>query len=340
MTKAKARGANFIDLFSNSPMWWMCINHNPSGADNGANDNLQDWNYQQHAVYLATVAKYAQDHWGITFNSVEPFNEPSGNWWVATGTQEGCHFARPTQAAVVPFMRSELNSRGLTGVRVAASDECTYDDAVTTWNGFSSTIQGDIGQVNVHGYQGASGRRDVLYTDVKGKRLWNSEYGDGDGSGITLASNLNLDFRWLHNTAWVYWQALDESAGWALIQCNPNQLTVGAVNPKYYVFAQYSRHIRQGMTIIDGGEGNTIAALDSANKKLIIVTTNYGTAQTISYDLSSFTCSGPITRWVTQTNGSQRYVQFNDITLSGTTFKSSFPVNTVQTFEIQNCVPK
>src|SRR5947209_6804198 len=90
--KAKARGANLLELFSNSPIWWMCYNHNPSGATNGANDNLQSWNYDQHAVYLATVAKYAHDHWGFDFTSVEAFNEPIANWWTATGSQEGCHF--------------------------------------------------------------------------------------------------------------------------------------------------------------------------------------------------------------------------------------------------------
>jgi len=74
LLKAKARGANLLELFSNSPMWWMCSNHNPSGADSGGNDNLPFSNYQQHAVYLATIAKYAQDHWGVTFNYVEPFN--------------------------------------------------------------------------------------------------------------------------------------------------------------------------------------------------------------------------------------------------------------------------
>ena len=43
------------------------------------------------------------------------------------------------------------------------------------------------------------------------------------------------------------------------------------------------------MTIVDGGEGNTIVAYDSAAHKLVIVTTNYGTAQWITYDLSRYT---------------------------------------------------
>ncbi len=57
-------------------MWWMCDNHNPSGNADGGQDNLQTWNHQQHAVYLATIAKYAHDNWGFDFHSVEAFNEP------------------------------------------------------------------------------------------------------------------------------------------------------------------------------------------------------------------------------------------------------------------------
>ena len=32
---ASQRGVQRFEMFSNSPVWWMCINHNPGGADNG-----------------------------------------------------------------------------------------------------------------------------------------------------------------------------------------------------------------------------------------------------------------------------------------------------------------
>ena len=51
----------------------MCINHDPSGSNDGTDDNLQSWNYDAHAVYLATIAEYAAANWGITFNPVEAF---------------------------------------------------------------------------------------------------------------------------------------------------------------------------------------------------------------------------------------------------------------------------
>jgi len=334
LQKAHARGANLLELFSNSPMWWMCVNHNPSGAANGNDDNLQSWNYKQHAYYLATVAKHARDSWGVAFDSVEPFNEPLGNWWSASGTQEGCHFTQGTQAQVVPLLRQALDSYGLTTTKVSASDENTYDQATSTWKSFSSQVQANVGRINTHGYQYGSGKRDALYAAVAGKKLWNSEYGEGDGTGLSLASNLNLDFRWLHNTAWVYWQAFD-GGGWGLIVSDINTLSLSNANTKYFVLAQYSRHIKPGMTIIDGGESNTIAAYDAAGKTLVLVTTNYGTAQQITFNLSAYnSVKGPIVRWETNTNGSVKYVSHTDVVLSGSSFSVHFNANTIQTFEV------
>lgn len=340
---AAARGVDRFELFSNSPIWWMCYDHNPSGSIIGITDNLQNWNYQQHAVYLATIARYAHDNWGIDFTSVDAFNEPISPGWLSSGTQEGCHFDPSTQATVIPYLRSELNNRGLNSTLVAASDENNYDLALASWLLLGSTAQGVVDKINVHGYQYGGGRRDLLYTAAQaaGKKLWNSEYGEGDGTGLSLASNLNLDMRWLHPTAWVYWQVLD-GGGWGLIQADENAGTIGAVNTKYYVLAQYTRHIRPGMTIIDGGEGNTSAAYDPTNHRLILVTTNYDTAQTITYDLSKFSSAtggsnGLVQRWQTETNGTgDNYANYADTYLTGTTFSSAFPANTIQTFQIDN----
>lgn len=67
-------------------MWWMCYNHNPSGADIGADDNLQSWNHANHTWYLVEIAKHARANWNITFTSIEAFNEPASDWWHSTGT--------------------------------------------------------------------------------------------------------------------------------------------------------------------------------------------------------------------------------------------------------------
>ncbi|KAJ7642780.1 glycoside hydrolase superfamily [Mycena polygramma] len=346
MSLAMARGANLVELFSNSPVWWMCNNLNPSGSNSGSSDNLETWNWDMHAIYLANVAQYAAAHWGVKFTSVDPFNEPSASYWVGpTGTQEGCHFDVPTMSSVIGYLRNELNSRGLTSTIVSASDENTYDLAVSTWNGLTSTARGQIGRVNVHGYQGGSGNRNGLYADVSGagKKLWNSEYGDGDGTGSGLASNLILDLIWLHPTAWVYWQVLDVS-GWGLITADNDAKTTGAPSQKYFVLAQFTRHIRPGMRIIDGGADYAVSAYDATNKKLIIVAVNWSSSsQFLNFDLSKFSTPGTngalVQRWATQigSSGSQ-YAAFNDTFISGTKFWSNFGSNVIMTFEVSNVV--
>jgi galactan endo-1,6-beta-galactosidase len=345
LTKAVARGAT-TELFANSPMWWMCLNHNPSGAADGGN-NLQPWNYRQHASHLAAVALHAKSNWGVNFATVEAFNEPSSSWWTATGTQEGCHIDATVQSAVLPYLRGELDKRGLTGTRISASDETSYDLARTTWNSFSSTTKGYVDRVNVHGYQGSGGRRDLLYADVvttSGKALWNSETGDNDGTGITLAGNLLYDFRWLHPTAWVYWQVMDPSSNWAMIAYDADTLQPGAVTTKYYVMAQFSRHIRPGMTILDTGVSYAAAAYDASARRLVIVAANTAaSAQTLTFDLAGFATvsggsGGLVPRWNTVTTGGDMYRSYSDTYVNGKTVAVPFAAKSVQTLQIDGVV--
>ncbi|MBD0841857.1 glycoside hydrolase [Streptomyces sp. TRM68416] len=341
LVKATQRGA-VSELFANSPMWWMCYNHNPSGAANGGN-NLQSWNYRQHASHLAAVALRARTNWGVNFATVDPFNEPASTWWTATGTQEGCHLDPAVQAAVLPYMRSELDKRGLTGVRISASDETNYDTARSTWSSFNSSTKALVSQVNVHGYQGTGGRRDLLHTDVvttAGKKLWNSETGDGDGTGLSMARNLCYDFRWLHPTAWCYWQVMDPTTGWAMIAYDATTLQPTTVQPKYYVMAQFSRHIRPGMTILDTGVSYAAAAYDATARRLVIVAVNTATtAQTLTFDLSRFTTvtggsGGLVPRWNTVTGGGDMYRSYANTFLSGKSVSATFAAGAVQTLQV------
>lgn len=164
--QAQAAGATTFELFSNSPMWWMLNNNNPSGSNDGSSDNLASNRYQQHAHYMATVAAYFAANFNITFATVEAFNEPIATWWKASGTQEGCHFDVSTQANVLLRLRGELDAAGLKTTLIASSDESLTDQALATWQGLNASARAVIGQVNVHGYEGASGNRAELYKEV------------------------------------------------------------------------------------------------------------------------------------------------------------------------------
>jgi galactan endo-1,6-beta-galactosidase len=373
--KARDRGANLFQMFSCSPIWWMCQNHNPCGAEDGG-DNLQKWNYHQHAQYMAVVAKYFQDHWGVPFSSVVPFNEPSASWWKADGRQEGCHIsadhAQPIQQQVIRHLREELDVRGLSDIAIAASDETSYEQANTTWSNMAASgAQSLVGQVNVHGYQytdSDGSARSALYNNVhaSGKPLWQSEYGEQWEHGLYLAYNLALDLRYLRPTAWCYWQPVDSqiidpSTGnhlsWGLLKATyshdpthksgslgdptPYPGTDPHVTNKYFVLAQYTRHIRPGMHILDSGDQATVAAYDPGQHRLVLVTVRGDTSQDITYDLSGFSVVGSSARrWVTDADPyyriARQYQPVPDAPLNGKQLTISFGANSIQTIEIDN----
>ena len=78
----------------------------------------------------------------------------------------------------------------------------------------------------------------------------------------------------------------------SLVVADNDALSSGNISQKYYVLAQFTRHIHPGMTILDGGSDNTVAAYGAANQKLIIVAVNWGDAQYPYFDLSIFSTPG------------------------------------------------
>jgi galactan endo-1,6-beta-galactosidase len=107
--------------------------------------------------------------------------------------------------------------------------------------------------------------------------------------------------------------------------------TVGAVSKKYYVLPLFTKHIWEGMYILDGGSDNTIVTYDAGSQKLIIVAVNWGSAQYLNFDLSKFSAPGVsgalVLRWSTQIGSGDRYATFSDTYLSGTKFWSYFAKN-------------
>jgi hypothetical protein len=190
LTLGLERGVKTVELFSNSPPWWMLKNRNPSGSNDGSSDNLLPAYYRAHAHYMATVAQQFLSPSGPFASqplplpiTVEPFNEPIATWWKSTGTQEGCHFDASTQQTVALLLADEMAQAGLGKDKalLSASDESQTDMALGTWAALNASARAVIDQVNVHGYQGTSGNRSGLYwqTVVEGgKALRMSEHGE------------------------------------------------------------------------------------------------------------------------------------------------------------------
>eukprot|EP00928_Gymnodinium_smaydae_P027983 TRINITY_DN21470_c2_g1_i1.p1 TRINITY_DN21470_c2_g1~~TRINITY_DN21470_c2_g1_i1.p1 ORF type:complete len:557 (+),score=110.71 TRINITY_DN21470_c2_g1_i1:93-1763(+) len=346
LLKAKQLGVTHFELFSNSPMWWMCGNHNPCGANAGGN-NLMENNFVPFARYLAITARYFKDNLGIKFTSVEPFNEPQSTWWTANGTQEGCHFDTKLQAWILGQLANELNAQGLFGsLPITASDENRYDQAVKAWKDFAKfptsrgeTAQQLVSKVNVHGYQ-YQGNREALRKAVgPEKTIWQSEFGENDGTGLWMASCLISDMKFLRNSGWCYWQLVDEVPGWGLIQgtTRAKNPTIVKVETKFLVLAHYSRHIRPGMTILDVCNPGTVAAYDAGRRRLVIVCVSWKKASKMRFDLSKFkSVGGPVTRWSTDPKGGDEYREYSDITVQDGMVSVEFKADSVNTLQIEN----
>ncbi|AQQ08414.1 Flavastacin precursor [Sedimentisphaera cyanobacteriorum] len=225
---------------------------------------------------------------------------------------------------------------GLSELKISASDESTFTMALNTLDAFDAETKSKIGQTNVHGYQGTNGPREQLYYRNAGKRLWSSEYGGSDPTGMEMAKNICLDFRYLHPNAWCYWQPLDW-ANWGLIDANLPNSWIGQAENKFFVLAQFTRKIQQGDLILSSGREDTVVSFSPEKERLVIVVVNESDTQDYNFDLSAFeSAEGPVKNWRTLADSSEQYERQSDIPISGKTFTAEIEQNSVHTFVVKN----
>ena len=168
--------------------------------------------------------------------------------------------------------------------------------------------------LNTTRYQLAHGDRAGLRAATKGWTLHNSEYGDGDGSGLSMVAALNTDFFELVPQQWAYWQVLDEAPGWGLLAMDPAGGAVGKANRKHFMLCQYTRHLKVGMEVLRTSHHDTVAAYDPGARTLVLITTAFGPGREVAHDLVGFAAvGGPVRRWQSGANdGGDRYVEYGD----------------------------
>lgn len=103
-----------VEMFSNSPPYWMCKSGCSTGNRDAGQNNLKDDCYDDFAEYLAEVCKHYQEDWGIRVQSVEAMNEPYTNYWGAfSPKQEGCHFdTGRSESTVITELQKSMAKRG------------------------------------------------------------------------------------------------------------------------------------------------------------------------------------------------------------------------------------
>ena len=314
LRKAKAQGADTFDAFSNSAPYWMTINNCASGHWNRGNNLKPDY-YDDFARYMVDVVDHFRTEENIIFDTVIPVNEPSGIWWVGQdllglggNNQEGMHLDIPNQEQIIQQTYQELSSRGLLDyTKVSGPEEYTPNETYNTVKQYSAVTCADMDRINTHTYGKPADRSQTealkTFAADNGKRIWVSETGfNGDKNRTTIDSSMNLakgilkDLKDLKATAWINWQAVEDSGpadDWGLIGASftgPNEYITGK---QYYGMANFSKFIRPGDKIIKIDHYTSLAAYDEANRRLVIVTTNDSdSARDYTYDLSGFDSVG------------------------------------------------
>lgn len=306
-------GVNDIQIvgFSNSPPYWMTRSGCSAGSVEGNVGNLRPDMFDDFADYLTEVTRYYHDSLGITFDYLEPFNEPDGGWWKAYGGQEGCFFSEADQIIMIRELYKMLvEKQMLSYCRITANDANDFNNgysALQTYQG-AGDIVSKIDLVSVHTYGGTN--RSVLATWAKNnrKKLWQSESGPISVGGtnehqiMVMADRIITDLKEMKCTAWCDWQI----GGTGNMDNNPWGLIIGDYNDpfdpigrniNFYIRAQYSRYIKAGYVIIGNSLSNALTALSPDGKQLVLVISNQESyTRKYTIDLSKFSNFGKVTQ--------------------------------------------
>ncbi len=308
LKRAISLGVNHVYAFANSPPWWMTVSGSVTGSADGTSDNLQTGYETAFAQYLSMVLSNLTVVDAVEFDAVTPMNEPTGSWWKLGNGQEGCHMDASQQNRVVNDLRANLTASGLT-TGIGASEDTDEQDTINSVSSYDAAGQANVTLIASHTY-GANNPSGLqgLATSLS-KPLWISEYGDGDGSGMTMAQRIHDDITQTGTRAWTYWQLVDNVGGWGMLYNveDGSGTTNYYFNEKFYIMWQFSHFIRPGFQILNVSDaGQSLAAYDPANHNLIIVASNVSTnALNTTYHLGAFgSVGGQVSRWRTSANES------------------------------------
>ena len=306
---ADAAGDEFIaEAFSNSPPYFMTVSGCSSGGVDPSVDNLREDSYTAFAAYMADVIEHWMKEGVITFQSVDPMNEPATDYWSAySPKQEGCHFSQgESQSRILTALNDELKAKGM-DIIICASDETSIDAAVNSYNALSDDAKSVVTRIDTHSYQGTQ------YSLLKetaleaGVNLWMSEVDGtytignedtGMQAALGFSGQIIKDINGLMPTAWIMWDAVDIHVdtdniydtctikeaedivskgvpfwGIAIADHDSKELLL---SKKYYAFGQFTRYIRPGYCILgtDDKANQVTAAYNPEDGSIVIVAMN------------------------------------------------------------------
>lgn len=309
--KAASRAAGqeaYIEVFSNSPPYFMTVSGCSTGNFKAEEDNIRADAYDDFAEYLAHVTHYMMKNLRLDVRSISPMNEPNTNYWPAFNyKQEGCHIdAGESQSKLLVETKKALTRYGIDNIVLTASDETNPGKQIEEIRLMTPEARAAINRISAHTY-GTNGIRELgQLAKQENINLWMSEV-DGNGTAGTdagemsaalwLAEKIITDISALKPSAWVLWQIIDTHVSkegykgrqdkgalntnggfWGTAYANHDTEEV-VLTQKYYAFGQFSRYIRPGSSLITcATERNSgiksIAAIDRKGKQITVVCTN------------------------------------------------------------------
>ncbi|MGH7942530.1 MAG: LamG-like jellyroll fold domain-containing protein [Limisphaerales bacterium] len=337
LRQAEANGANLVEAFAVSAPWWMCVSSNVDGNMEGTN-NLQTDCETNFAIYLATVISNLTVLDGDHFDYVIPMNEPSlGTVGQITNGYETCHMSNDQQQRVINDLRAQLNTDA-PSVGVDAPGDYDEYEAYNDVTEYSATTLSNLALFSTHSYIENDPARLSAEAAAHGKPLWVAEYGDSDSTGMKMARQIYNDITGMKIQAWIYWMAVNADAGNAFLynglvaSTNAGYSISYLTYEKFYVMGQFSEFIRPGCEIISVNDTNTLAAWNSTNATLVLVTVNTNSSSLkVTYNLSDF---GPA-QWQmseTQTANGENMAAQSAPAVSNGQFTAAIPAGSVTTF--------
>lgn len=301
---AKA-GINDLKLvaFSNSPPWWMTNSECTSGNTTGTVCNLRYDQFGAFADYLTDVVNYYHTDLGITFQYLEPFNEPYSNWWLAktANGQEGCYFSNVNQQNLIQLISNKMDVKGMNSwCKIVAMDANSIDESLYGLSNYRTVrdVLPKIARWDVHSYAGSKREELALLADSCNLPIWQSESGPLGMSGtsdqqiLNVAERIIKDMREMKCTAWLDRQLLsiDNNPQWGLVLSDFTSVTSAfSKSPAFYIRSQFSKYLKKDYTILRNATEKTVSALSPDGKQVVVLVCNADSVKKTYYiDLTDF----------------------------------------------------
>lgn len=257
LNRAISKGVNKVELFSNSPPYWMCN----SGVTNGNSipfvTNLKTDHIDDFVTFLTKSFNIFNKTYPVV--SLAPFNEPSNPFWSPSIDQEGSYYDYSLRTKIIQKLKNN-------GIPIASADEFSALFALI-WSVNSSDEL--IDKINIHSYK-LKYKELIFYFDdwdiwrkliryKTEKPIWISEFGwgynDNYKDSIKLARHIHRDLDTYRPSGWVYWQAVENmhNNNWGLLQVDFNTFTEIKILKQYYIYKHFTTTIKDNdiYTIVD-----------------------------------------------------------------------------------------